>query len=173
MVPLTKTKSCFVRVDKLALEQLTKTYRAYLGDVVSPTRIMDVLSYDALNTRKTLDMGASFQTDGVQICLQWLKTGEIPVDVDEKIPPNGTRLIDESFTDTTSGLFSKNPAYISEGEVPVVFSIDPGRINHWCVSHYNPQHVDTKDECVQIINLTCRHYSKKIGLNKYKEWETK
>lgn len=75
MVPLTKNKSCFVRVDKLALKQLTSAYGAHLGDVVSPTRIMDVLSYDALKTRKTLDIGPSFQTDGVQICLQLVENG--------------------------------------------------------------------------------------------------
>lgn len=53
----------------------------------------------------------------------------------------------------------------------VVFSIDPGQHNHWCVSHYNPQYVDTRDEAEQIINLTRGHYNKKIRLSKYQEWE--
>jgi len=171
LVPLTKVKTCFVRVDKVALVQLTRAYRDCLGGMRDPLRINEIISYDAWKTRKALDLGPSFQTDGVQISLQWLKRGDMIVDMEDRIPANGARLIDASFTGATCGLFDKRAAYKSEGESPVVFSIDPRQYNHWCISHYNPQYVDPRDEAEQIINRTRGHYNHKIGLNKYQEWE--
>lgn len=39
LVPLTKIKTCFIRVDKLALAQLARVYRDCLGGMRDPLRI--------------------------------------------------------------------------------------------------------------------------------------
>lgn len=63
-----------------------------------------------------MDVGPSFRTDGVQISLQWLKKGDMSVDMEDKIPANSVRLINASFTGATCFVRQKSGVQIG-GEI--------------------------------------------------------
>jgi len=70
--------------------------------------------------------------------------------------------IKKSFVTVSNGVFRRDSAYLSEGNLLKVIGIDPGHINIWYASILNEEKRD--------LHLSRREYNKSIGLIENRKW---
>jgi len=87
--------------------------------------------------------------------------------------PGQQRIIRHIVYEKNNGLFGKNAAYRTKGDIPRVIAGDPGQKNFIRYSVYDRDSEDPKREAVQLVNLTRGEYRQKSGQIAFLKWINK